>query len=353
MGLTSRSVVNTFLVSLFLICSVNYSSAQQGAAISSTSAGTLGTGDVSANKGQPPTNAKDQPTPADTRYRIGPGDVLDVRVARAPELSREAVRVDQGGMIRMPMLDMDIPAACLTEGELAQNIAKLYKKYKNDPHVDVFVKEFQSHPVAVIGAVHGAAQFKMQRPVRLLELLGLVGGPTDGAGQTIQIVHTGGGPMCEQSSPSATDSNDTSSFVFYKLVDTLKGLPAANPFVRPGDIVSIALADQIFVLGNVLRPTAIPLKEPLTVSRAIAIAGGTAPSTKRDKVRILRQLPGSTQKQEIFVDLRAIEKNKAEDVALVANDVVDVPISGTKSILRSLLGTVVPTISQLPVRVIP
>jgi polysaccharide export outer membrane protein len=353
MRLTSRAVVYTFLVSLFLICSVNYSSAQQGAAISGTSAGTLGSDDISANKGQPPTNAKDQPTPTDTRYRIGRGDVLDVRVARAPELSRDAVRVDQGGMIRMPMLDMDIPAACLTEGELAQNIATLYKKYKNDPHVDVFVKEFQSQPVAVIGAVRSAAQFKLQRPVRLLELLSLVGGPTDGAGQTIQIVHTGGGTMCEQSSPSATDSNETSSFVFYKLVDTLKGLPAANPFVRPGDIVSIALADQVFVLGNVLKPTAIPLKEPLTVSRAIAIAGGTAPSTKRDKVRILRQLPGSTQKQEIFVDLKAIEKNKAEDVALMANDVVDVPISGTKSILRSLLGTVVPTISQLPVRVIP
>src|SRR5712692_929929 len=353
MRLTSRAIAKTFLVSLFLICSANYSSAQQGAAISSTSAGTLGSGDFAANKGQPPTNSKDQPAPSDVRYRIGPGDVLDVRVARAPELSREAVRVDQGGMIRMPMLDMDIPAACFTEGELAQNIAKLYKKYKNDPHVDVFVKEFQSQPVAVIGAVHGAAQFKMQRPVRLLELLSLAGGPTDGAGRTGQIVHAGGGPICAQSGASAVDGNDASAFVAYQLSDTLKGSPAANPFVRPGDIVSIPLAVQVFVLGNVLKPSAIPLKEPLTVSKAIAIAGGTAPSSKRDKVRILRQLPGSTQKQEIFVDLRAIEKNKAEDIPLMPNDVVDVPISGTKSILRSLLGTVVPTISQLPVRVIP
>src|SRR5712692_6406761 len=120
-------------------------------------------------------------TPAatnDTRYRIGPGDVLEVRVARAPELSRDMVRVDQSGMIRMPMLDVDIPAACLTEPELAQNIAKLYRKYKNDPHVDVFVQEFQSQPVAVLGAVHGAAQFKLQRQVRLLELLTFAGGPT-------------------------------------------------------------------------------------------------------------------------------------------------------------------------------
>src|SRR5690242_8453512 len=100
---------------------------------------------------------------SDIRYRIGPGDVLEVRVARAPELSRDAVRVDQGGNIRMPMLDNDIPAACLTEAELSQNIAKLYLKYKRDPHVDVFIKEFQSQPVAVIGAVRSPAQFKLQR----------------------------------------------------------------------------------------------------------------------------------------------------------------------------------------------
>src|SRR4051812_20306497 len=51
----------------------------------------------------------------DDRYRIGPGDVLEVRLVKAPELSREAVRVDQRGMIRMPMLENDIRAACLTE----------------------------------------------------------------------------------------------------------------------------------------------------------------------------------------------------------------------------------------------
>jgi len=95
------------------------------------------------------------------------------------------------------------------------------------------------------------------------------------------------------------------------------------------------------------------MKEPLTVSKAIAMAGGTAPSTKKDKVRIIRQLPGTTVKKEITVDLTAIEKNKAEDVALLPNDVVDVPISGAKSLLRGLLGTIVPTVSQLPVRVIP
>jgi polysaccharide biosynthesis/export protein len=323
--------------SCLLVFAVNVARAQQGSPLSTGPA---------ALKADPAKKSDDQ---ADTRYRIGPGDVIEVRVARAPELSRDSVRVDQSGNIRMPMLDIDIPAACLTEGELALNIAKLYRKYKNDPHVDVFVKEFQSQLVAVIGAVRAPAQFKLQRPVKLSELLSFVGGPSEAAGQSVQVIHTGAPSLCEKN----TAGDDTSGFLSYNLADALHDLPGANPFVRAGDLIQVPNADTVFVLGNVLKPSAIPMKEPITVSKAIALAGGTAPSTKKDKVRILRQVPGTNQKQEIYVDLTAIEKNRAEDVALVANDVVDVPISGTKSLLRSLLGGVVPTISQLPIRVIP
>ena len=342
------------LLAAIPVCLLTMLLAPVGQAQQPTVATTMATSNaasaISAVQGDNPAASKPATGANDTRYRIGPGDVLDIRVARAPELSRESVRVDQGGMIRMPMLSNDIPAACLTEGELAENVAKLYRKYKNDPHVDVFVKEFQSQPVAVIGSVKGAAQFKLQRRVRLLELLSFAGGPTDTAGQTVQIVHAGGAQLCEKHN---SDINDSGAFVSYKLAETLRGTPDANPFVQPGDIVSVPAADQIYVIGNVLRPAAISMKEPLTVSRAIAMAGGTGPSSKRDKVRILRQLPGGTTKQEITVDLNAIEKNKAEDMALLANDVIDVPTSGAKSLLRSLVGTIVPTVSQLPVRVIP
>ena len=334
MSVTTKGLV----LGSILICSLTTCYGQTGAMVSE-----------SVSKPVPTSGSTNTPS-NDTRYRIGPGDVLEVRVARAPELSRDAVRVDQSGTIRMPMLEDDIPAACLTEVELAQNIAKLYRKYKNNPHVDVFVKEFQSQPVAVIGAVKAPAQFKLQRKVRLLELISLVGGPTDSAGQTIQIVHAEGALSCDQ---SAVPQTDTGALSTYKLEDTLQGTPESNPFVRPGDIVQVPQADQVYVLGNVLKPSAIPLKEPITVSRAIAMAGGTIPNTKKDKVRIIRQLPGSTQKQEIAVNLSAIEKNRAEDVSLLPNDVVHVPSSATKTFFRTLLGAVVPSVAQLPVRVVP
>ncbi|MGB9180383.1 MAG: SLBB domain-containing protein, partial [Pyrinomonadaceae bacterium] len=126
-----------------------------------------------------------------------------------------------------------------------------------------------------------------------------------------------------------------------------------NPVIQPGDIITVPEADQIYVVGNVLTPKTIPLREPITVSRAIAMAGGVLRDTKSDKIRIVRQEPGSATKQEIYVDLKAIEKKKSEDIALQANDIVDVPESGAKSFLRTMLGTIAPAISQLPVRVIP
>jgi len=83
------------------------------------------------------------------------------------------------------------------------------------------------------------------------------------------------------------------------------------------------------------------------------MSGGLMPDTKTERVRIVRQAPDSASKTELFVDLKAIDKRKAEDVVLQAGDIVDVPTAGGKRLLRSLIGAVVPAVGQLPVRVIP
>lgn len=301
-------------------------------------------------------NAPAKPT-ATTRssehYRIGPGDVLDVRVFNKPQFSRDGVRVDGRGMIRMPFIEGEIQAACMTEQQLADNIGSRYVDYLRSPQVDVFIREFQSQPVAVLGAVRAPSRFQLQRRVRLLELLSFAGGPTENAGRTIQIVHTTTSAVCNDAGQLEANEMEASALDNYKLDETLNGADEANPFVRPGDVVSIAEADQAYVVGNVLRPSAIPLKESITVSRAIAISGGLMPDTKTDRVRIVRQPAGSVAKTEIFVDLKAIDRRNAEDVVLQAGDIVDVPVSGGKRLLRSLISAVVPSIAQLPTRVIP
>jgi len=285
----------------------------------------------------------------DDRYRIGPGDVLDIRIYNRPQLSREAVRVEGSGMIRMPLIENEIQAVCLTEGELAKEISTRYARYYKNLQVDVFIKEYHSKQVAIIGAVNEQSRFELQRRVRLLELLTYAKGPSTKAGQTINIVHSTAVSPCKQ-----TDETDTSAAVSsYKLSDVLQGDPKSNPYLETGDIVTLPEADQVYVVGNVFMPLTIALKEPITLTRAIAMAGGLKQDTKKDKIRILRQEPGTTTRKEITVDLAAIEKKSSEDLALAPNDIIDVPTSAGKSFLRSLVQGVVPSVSQLPVRVVP
>jgi len=284
----------------------------------------------------------------DDRYRIGPGDVLDVRIYNRPQLSRDGVRVEGNGMIRMPLIEGDIKAVCLTEGELAKEISTRYARYYKNLQVDVFIKEYQSQQVAVIGAVNDQSRFKLQRRIRLLELLTFAKGPSTKAGQTINVVHSSASSPCKE-----VEESDAAVFSSYKLSDVLQGDPKSNPYLEAGDIVTVPEADQVYVVGNVFMPITIPLREPVTLTRAIAMAGGLKQDTQKDKIRVLRQEPGTPVRKEITVDLSAIEKKRSEDLALLPNDIIDVPTSAGKSFLRGLFQGFVPSVGQLPVRVVP
>ena len=286
---------------------------------------------------------------ADDVYRIGPGDVLDVRIFNRPQLSRDAVRVEGNGMIRMPLIDAEIKAACKTEGELAKEIAQRYLKYYRNPQVDVFIKEYHAREVALIGAVNEQGRYQMQRRIRLLELLTYAKGPSDKAGQLINIIR---GPRSELCGPLADDSH-AGALLSLQLNDTLRGDEKSNPFVEAGDIITIPEAAQVYVVGDVYTPKAVPLKEPITVSRAIAMAGGPLRDAKTDKVHIVRQTGTGSGPTEIYVSLKLIARKQADDILLQPNDIVEVPESTGKSMFRSLLGAVGPAAAQLPVRVIP
>ena len=78
-----------------------------------------------------------------------------------------------------------------------------------------------------------------------------------------------------------------------------------------------------------------------------------ARDAKSNHIRIIRQADNSEQKQELYVDLQAVLKQKAPDIILLPNDIVEVPSSTGKVILGALTGAIAPTLTQLPVRAIP
>jgi polysaccharide biosynthesis/export protein len=260
-------------------------------------------------------------------------------------------------MIRMPLLEQDIRAACRTENELAHEISRLYQEHSllKNPAVYVSVKDYQSQPVAILGSVNNPGRFVLRRRVQLLEMVVFVaGGPSTKAGRKIQILSTSPAESCNASEAGAGQARTQGEegMVTYDLQDVLAGKETANPFIQRGDIINIPAAEEAFVVGNVLRPSAIPIVGAITIGRALATVGGTLPNTRKDRIRVIRQIPGSTSTSEILVDLASTEYGKGTDFLLQGGDIIQVDTkTGVQNVLKGIMRALVPTASALPLQV--
>src|ERR1700683_1266805 len=123
---------------------------------------------------------------------IGSGDLIHVEVFDVPELSRD-LRVSETGDITYPLIPGRIPASGLTADQLEQKLAKLLIEngLVSHPQVSVFVREQNSQPVSLVGAVQKPMVYQIIRPTTLLELLAQAGGVTDEAGSVVIVTRNG------------------------------------------------------------------------------------------------------------------------------------------------------------------
>jgi polysaccharide biosynthesis/export protein len=272
-------------------------------------------------------------------YRITPGDILSLQVFGRPQLQRDAIRVETDGSVRLPLIKDAVSVACKTEREVAADIVARFQKFLVDPQISVAVKEFNSKPVELTGAVNRPGPFQLQRAVRLRELVMRAGGLAPAAGQTIQVIHDEALPYCDQREVLGPNPGaEPVLLVSLSAANVMSGMEASNPWIRPGDLINIPNADLIFVVGNVVRPSSLPLTAELTLTRAIALAGGALPSSK-NSVRILRATENGLNK-EFQVDLQSIAKGSARDMPLQAGDIVELPVSQGKQLLKGALSAI-------------
>jgi len=258
-------------------------------------------------------------------YLLGPGDVLDVRVFGQSDLS-SVVEIDSDGNVSsLPFLETPIRAQCRTEKEVQKDIALAYAKYIKNPQVSVLVKERKSRqPSTITGAVRSPMQVIMMREVRLHELITKAGGWTDRASGTIEIMHTQA-PMCATDGvfqKAALAEKGNFGMTLYKISDLKAGKEEADPVVWPGDIVTVREGDPVYITGMVVKPTELIIRDKLTLSHAIAMAGGPLRMAKTNDVHILRQKEGG--QDDLKFNFDAIRKGKEPDVELKPYDIVAV-----------------------------
>lgn len=281
------------------------------------------------------------------KYRIGYQDTLEILVAKHPEMS-VLINVGTDGTIMLPRIDRPVKAVCKTERELKEDLQMLYKSYLKNPYVNVRVAEQLSQPIGVTGAVDKPGAFNLKRRMRLLEALSLAGGPNvEFAGAKIVVARLGNSTACSENSPTAPN-DDTVQFFEYKLADVQKG--TINPYVQPGDIVDVRIAEEAYVIGDVGEAKKISLRETKTLSQAIAEAGGITGEAKASRVRIQRQEANSPLRTETIYDLNEIRARKIADPILQANDIVDVPKDGFKQVRNGVLKAISGGLSGLFLR---
>ena len=286
-------------------------------------------------------------------YRIGFDDVLDIGVFEAQELNRE-VRVSSAGEISLPLLE-SVHAARLTPRELELVLQELLRRtYMKDPHVSVFVREMQSHPVSVLGAVRRPGVFQVRGSKTLLEILSLAEGLADDAGETVIIMRGAGlqnnasrdteiASFTKESSSNGENASDSGppknglpsgNIVQVNLKDLLDSSDIRqNPIVNPGDIVKVLRAGIVYVVGEVQRPGGFVMKsnEKMSVLQAIALSGGLTRTASKSGARIIRTDEQSGKREETPIDLAKILSGKTPDPMLEARDIIFVPNSAAKT----------------------
>jgi polysaccharide export outer membrane protein len=249
-------------------------------------------------------------------YRIGPGDLLELKVFEVKELD-QTVRVSEDGSITLPLLGRVMVEGLTQEGVVQRLTGLLSAKYVKNPQVTIFIKEYKNQQVAVIGAVENAGSYELVGRKNLLQIISMAGGFTENSGNDVFILREG--------------PDGKTSTITIDLKDLLvNGNQALNVPLEPNDVINVPVDKEIrvFVMGRVTRPGAVKskLSEGITLLQAIADAGGLAEGAKESAITITRKNKAGKE-QKIKVNLKDIIKGKKKDVLLQEGDVVYVPES--------------------------
>ena len=249
------------------------------------------------------------------------GDLIDVDVVGSLEYDWRGTIDPEGFLDGFTPGNENIYGLCRSESAVAEDITKQYSRILKDPKVVVKIIDRSGRALTLlVGAVRNQQRFRLTRPARLNELLSASGGITDLANGEVTVFRP---PElnCIENRPDAKPAVSKIS-----LKDLLAGKDGANPVILSGDIVTIAEASPIYVIGGVNTPKQLAAKEEITVTRAIAAAGGLSKEANERDVVIYRRADKGTK--TITVDLKAVASKQTDDVLLMPKDVVDVAQKG-------------------------
>jgi polysaccharide export outer membrane protein len=265
--------------------------------------------------------------------KIMPGDVISIAAYGVPELSTAAqtstgimygsgsplvagLKVGAQGEVVLPYLGA-VKLAGLTLSEASTYLSDALKQggILVDPQVSVQFVDSPTRMITILGEVLKPSPIPAYEQQRLLDAISSCGGFTPLASHTITVRRPGNlDPIIVELGTDPRTANES------------------NIPLMAGDTVIVPKVGNVFVVGQVKTQSAIPLSgnTPITVMRALSIAGGVNYGAALSKARIIRTT-ADNQHVEIMLDLKKLMYGKQQDVTLVSDDILFIPTNAFKA----------------------
>jgi polysaccharide export outer membrane protein len=261
--------------------------------------------------------------PAARDLRVGPGDLLVIRLFGAPDYD-PTVRVSVDGSIQLPLIGV-VSVTGLTVNELESLIAQRLSNagmYRN-PQVTVQVTESQSQFVTVTGEVHAIVPIQGER--RLFDILSA----SSGGGGTTAVLPPNASHLITILRPGVEKP------IIVDLGSNAEESAKADIPIFARDTIVISRVGVVYVVGAFKIQGAIPLVQnaPLTLLQASSLSGGIGFEGRMEDLRIIRTI--GEERKEIRVNIGKVLNGKAPDPVLQAEDIVFLPSNPIKAAIKS------------------
>jgi protein involved in polysaccharide export with SLBB domain len=271
--------------------------------------------------------------PATDLFTLGPGDKLELEIMGEPTSRATTVVAPDGKLYFSLLPGVDVWGLTLSQAR-QQLEAELGEYVREKPQISMVLRGVESKRVWVLGRVQAPGVYPISTPMTVLEAVALAGGTMTMANYRDQEAAGIGEEMADLQRSFVVRQGKVLPVNMDRLLR--EGDLSQNIYLEPDDFVYFpsAAAREVYVLGAVTQPRAVPYTEDLTVVGAVASAYGTLDGAWLPQVAVVR---GSLNNPQVaIVDYKRVIRGEANDMALQAKDIVYVPWSRYRYLERYL-----------------
>ena len=200
-------------------------------------------------------------TPLTKIYRVGPSDVLDVRISNTPGVQSTLYTVSPGGLLEHPLFSEPMAVSGLTVEEIGNKIEKdlMARAIVENPKAVVGVRDYASHSILISGLVKDAGTKFLRRE-----------------GIPLYVVVADAQPLPEAARVTVIRVDNRPYEVDLDQTDEM------NFLVRSGDVITLSphTTQFVYIGGEIRLPGEKTFRRGLTLLQVVLASGGLSSKAK-------------------------------------------------------------------------